>query len=69
MDTERILGSVRDEEGLSQLLEDYENYKDSDNMNQYYPDAMKGKLANHNTIYNFLPKSITALQISSSRVS
>ena len=50
MDTERILGSVRDEEGLSQLLEDYENYKDSDNMNQYYPDAMKGKLANHNTI-------------------
>ena len=42
MDTEKLFNSVTDQDGLATFLWDYENYKDPDNVNQYYPDAMKG---------------------------
>ena len=45
MDTERLSTSVRDYEGLATFLREYEKYKDPHNINQYYPDAMKGAIS------------------------
>ena len=42
MDTERLSTSVKDYEGLATFLREYEKYKDPNNINQDYPDTMKG---------------------------
>ena len=53
MQFERLSSSVRDEEGLATFLEEYENYKDPHDINQDYPDAMKGISTNSiNCIYD-----------------
>ena len=47
MHLERLSNSVRDRAGLKTFIEEYEKFKDPHNINQYYPDAMKGT----NTIF------------------
>ena len=41
MEEERLLSSVKDDEGLAQFIADYEKYKYPDSR-LTYPDAMKG---------------------------
>ena len=42
MDEERLSTSVKDKDGLATFIWEYEKYKDPHNINQHYPDAMKG---------------------------
>ena len=42
MHLEKLPNSVRDEQGLATFIREYEKYKDPNNINQEYPDTMKG---------------------------
>ena len=45
MHLEKLSNSVMDEQGLATFIREYEKYKDPHNINQYYPDAMKGTIS------------------------
>ena len=54
MDVERLLSSVKDDEGLAQFMTDYEKYKYPDSSNLTYPDAMKGDKNSFVCFKNFI---------------
>ena len=45
MDIWKLSSSVKDKDGLATFIWEYEKYKDPHNVNQYYPDAMKGAIS------------------------
>ena len=61
MDVEKLSTSVKNKDGLATFIWEYEKYKDPLNVNQYYPDAMKGTSQELH-----IPVFISLLQISGS---